>query len=416
MWCILRKKAVIVSACDYEFLRLNIHFNMIFTKTSVVYVHLRDNCSRYTSVDVEQCTMHCIVVTSGKTWTCQSLIAEKSPTVCTDSKLPEYPLTLKCPATCAKANGAKVIKAHDVCVATCARVPVDCLEWIETAYKNDGCAVDCPLKIKLQYRPHAHCKNMVATADRVKVSSGAVGCVVLVLDLFAMVRLDSGVSVKVHVRELVLLPPDTEKCKIHKVEQKAPANLLQAVISGPTQVGSSRCNTVTLNAYESTNPDSRALKYKWKVPPSVSKPPITSLHDSILKFNYLPAGDHSFGLEVTDATGKTARAKDFKMTVLPEPVPVVSLTCPAAVCTRTDAGNYELEVNIYETTTLVLDVELPSNCEKKSEERESLRPIVWQEYASGSTQGVDEGWTPLQVYWWNVCLLLECTFIGGMYV
>ena len=258
--------------------------------------------------------------------------------------------------------------------------------------------MDCPLDIKLQYRPDPLCKHTVGVGDRVKGSSGAVGCVAMVLEPSAMVKLESGASVKIQMLELVLLPPDTKKCKIQKIAKSAPTNLLEAVISGPTQVGSSRCNTVTLNAYESTNPDSQDLKYKWIVPSSASNPPMTGLHDAVLKFSYLPPGNHTFGLQVTDSTGKTVRAKDFKMSVLPEAVPVVSLTCPVGVCRRTEDGTYEMKVNIYEPNSLELDVEIPLNCNGKSEDTESLRPIVWEENRVGTATVANKVWTSLQVY------------------
>ena len=412
----------------------NFHDSQVFVLTHIIITLSHTSPSHTSSSPLTHITLSHIIITlshthfynththtfADATWTCVSLVEAQGSRVCTDNRMPDYFLTLKCPATCAKANGAKLIEAepsqgcvdncdskvlplHE-CTAACTHVPVDCAEWIAQAYTKDGCAVNCPSNIKLQYRPYLVCEYTAAIGDRVQLPSGELGCVTMVLRSFAMVNLDSRTPLKVRTQDLVSLPPDATACNIDSTDVDTQAtqplsNPLSAVISGPELAGASRCDPVILNAYECTSPDSHELKYEWIVPASVTTAVTSGLRDVVLTFDYLPAGNHSFGLEVTDSTGKTARAKDFKMTVLPYPAPVVSLACPEGVCTRTEAGNYEMQVSLFEQTILMLDVTLASECATGS--TGSLSRMVWEVQHPKSINATladpEEYWQPLQV-------------------
>ena len=271
------------------------------------------------------------------------------------------------------------------------------------AYTTGGCARHCPPQVKLDYRPALlKCQFTVAVGDQVVVQPGDVGCVTLVLGPYAIVQLkrEAGMdAMKVKVQTLAMSQPAAPACKTNKVVVPPPANPLAAIISGPTQVSSKSCN-VALDAYQSTSKDSRTLKYKWSVPDdSVRKAVTSGLLGPVLSFRHLPVGSHLLTLEVTNSAGATARSADFKIAVSREPAPVVSLACPPGVCTRASAGAYEIQVNLYEKTTLTLAVELASECENEPDG--DLQPIVWQELLpkSGSArkQEAEEDWKPLQV-------------------
>ena len=108
-------------------------------------------------------------------WTCKSLVKLQGKAVCTDARMPNYVLTLKCPATCAKANGAmsnvtSQISDHE-CIQSCLRKPSTCQEWLNMTYRVGGCATKCTPDFKLFYRPSLDCKHTVAAGDLVSLAT-----------------------------------------------------------------------------------------------------------------------------------------------------------------------------------------------------------------------------------------------------
>ena len=287
------------------------------------------------------------------------------------------------------------VSVQRACVKTCQTPPAKCDEWHNAVYKRGGCAWQCPLKIKLDYRPNPLCKHTVTRGDSVILKSGLMACVALVLDPYAIVRLGGGTKSKLEIRDLVLVRQDDPECQTQKdtAKEPAPANGLVAVINGPSRVTAGDCTVVTLDAYQSTSPGSGKLVYAWTVPVALANLVGLGRSSPALSFSNAPAGDYTFGLKVTNADGKTVIAPDFHMTVSPKPAPALSMRCAPGVCTREGASAYALQVSLHEETTITLNVELASDCNGKSQG--TLQPIKWEERKIKT--GVDGAWQPLQV-------------------
>ena len=253
------------------------------------------------------------------------------------------------------------------------------------AYHAQGCAAACPVQTKLDLRPALFCAFTVAAGDRVAVPSGGSGCVMSVLGQFAIVELIAVEKRKVKVHSLTLVQTSDPECGTQQLGGAVPVNPLMAIINGPAQVSPEGCKPITLDAYQSTTPGPTSkLSYRWSVPAAVLDLVATqysALDTPILTFYRLPAGKHTFRLEVADAAGKTAQSADFKLTVLAEPSPLLSLTCPAGDCKRLDGSTYEMHVSLHKSITLMLDVEPVSGCQSESEgsDAKAVPPIEWQQ-------------------------------------
>ena len=311
----------------------------------------------------------------------------EGPPVCTDACMPKYALTHKCPATCAKANGALLEPAKNECSESCENTHSTCDSWTNDMYREGGCGSTCKSELKQLLRPDLSCEFTVAVGDRVVLESEVSGCVVSVLRPFAVVE---GVPKKVAIEQLILAEIGGAPCKPapeSSLQERAPGNPLQAIISGPMRVSSKSCDAITLDAYQSTSSGATSqLRYLWKVPPVISASGLTT---PLLKFMRLPEGTHVFGLSVSNST-HTDIANNFTMVVEEDLMPRVSLACPKAVCTHTNDGeyeNYEIGVNLYEQTVLMIHVDLATECsQSQTEEEDVLKPINWEQQNNTSTK------------------------------
>ena len=321
------------------------------------------------------------------------MIAQEGVRVCTDVRMPNHVLSLECPATCAKANGALLLEQRptdDPCFETCADQPETCQEWLNMTYTVGGCASKCTTELKLLYRPDVACEHAVVIGDSVVVKSGSPGCVESVLSPSAIVNVgDESQTVK--VADLLLAGTAYEECVAQEPVEAAILNSLQAVINGPTRVSAKSCDPVTLDAYQSTNygPTS-ALTYLWKVPVALRGDEL-DVSTPLLSFKYLEPKRYVFGLTVSNGTHH-AKAADFKMVVVPDFVPVVTLACPKSVCAHTATAEYEIKVSLNEQIMLMLDVKLATECDSLSRMQNGgmLFPIDW-------TQLQRRTWQPQQV-------------------
>ena len=271
-------------------------------------------------------------------------------------------------------------------------------------YTDGGCAVDCPLQTKRLLRPNLLCEYTVAVGEHVLlVNSRGSGCVVAVLGSHAIVALHGETKAKFNVQNLVVAQNASESCKAEPVTKQAPTNSLTAVVNGPTYVSARSCDNVTLDAYQSTNsgPTSE-LRYRWIVPPDVSGALVSNQRGPALSLKYLPPGEHIFGLDLSNSGSQVVRAKDFHLTVLPDLIPLVSLTCPSTFCTRTDNGAYAMHVSLSEQIMLMLDVELATECGVVSYMNRGDLSIAWHQLhpTRGSpkpTSSDKQDWRPQQV-------------------
>ena len=327
-------------------------------------------------------------------WTCESLIMFEGPPVCTDACMPKYALTHKCPATCAKANGALLEPAKNECSESCENTHSTCDSWTNDMYREGGCGSTCKSELKQLLRPDLSCEFTVAVGDRVVLESEVSGCVVSVLRPFAVVE---GVPKKVAIEQLILAEIGGAPCKPapeSSLQERAPGNPLQAIISGPMRVSSKSCDAITLDAYQSTSSGATSqLRYLWKVPPVISASGLTT---PLLKFMRLPEGTHVFGLSVSNST-HTDIANNFTMVVEEDLMPRVSLACPKAVCTRSNQDtyrryeNYEIGVHLYEQTVLEIHVDSATGCTEDQGGKEDLNElnkilIAWDQRDHTSTK------------------------------
>ena len=327
--------------------------------------------------------------------------------MCTDVRMPNHVLSLECPATCAKANGALMIEQDSIdheCLKSCTGEPETCQDWLNMTYRVGGCATGCTPDFKQFYRPNLDCKHTIAVGDLVSVvpTSGpdAEGCVISVLGSVALVNIGQ-VSKTANINRLLLSRRAHPKClqqQPTKPVEAPPANSLQAVINGPTQVSAKSCDPVTLDAYQSTNyGPASALTYLWKVPAALANE-TTFLRSPTLTFKTLPPGSHAFGLSVSNGT-HSARAAEFEMRVVPDYLPVVTMACPKSVCTRANVDEYEIQVNLNEQTMLMTDVELATACQGKVDiGGGELPPLNWTQFESATSLRISTNqWTPLKV-------------------
>ena len=348
---------------------------------------------------------------------CQALTKQQG--ICTDVRHPYYSSTIqRCPINCAKANGAVVtkLKQHD-CLKTCKKdkPPRTCTEWVQDAFTVGGCGVLCPPAVKLEQRPRLSCKFTFKVGARVQVSSGVKRCVVAVNEENQQVVVGgfrdetSSKYSKYPIAELLLVKETHKRCPVPQeasLEEVKSTSLLTAVIDGPRQV--STCDKkITINSYKSTNSGPLSeLRYRWKVPKAdlaaLSKKQ-RLLNLPALKFKSLSAGDHIFGLEVSNKAGATSRSSNFTVSVVRGPSPKVDLSCPPSSCTRTVDGVYEIEVNLREKTILELDVQAGANCGSQGSNKRGELRIEWEQSITATksaklqSQAGHNNWQPVQL-------------------
>ena len=329
-------------------------------------------------------------------FTCESLIEQDGPRVCTDVRMPNHAVSLECPLTCAKANGALAIEQRPTdhqCFQTCATLdPTTCQDWRDRTFRVGGCAVSCTPALKLLYRPDLQCKHSIAAGDRVELESGRRGCVESVLSPSAIVKV-GGNSQAVKVESLLLA--QSGPCATPLTAEAAPFSSLQAVINGPTQVSAKSCEPVTLDAYQSTNSGPASLlSYQWQLPalPALDKGEF-DLQSPTLSFRHLSPATYTFGLTASNGTHRV-QATEFKMVVVQDSIPLVTLACPKSVCIHAQPDEYKIHVDLYDQTVLMLDVGLASECDAfRLTSGENSLPIEWKQ----SESAANEQWKPLQV-------------------
>ena len=79
---------------------------------------------------------------------------------------------------------------------------------------------------------------------------------------------------------------------------------------------------------------------------------------------------------------QTVRADEFKLTVFPEAAPLITLACPALVCTPSAANAYDVKAWPYKKTIVVIAVKPIFQCPDDNEAQKKVQRkliIEWRE-------------------------------------